>query len=335
MLVNWPPMPTSCVEILVVEAGAERIREALAAVERRDQPQACDLALADHVGAAERRDVAVGLQIACRQRHAAVGDAEQVGGRADLGVGGTLRRHLEAERHLVPALPEVVVRQRAHRAQRRGALVVAVVQFERCVQRQMVVHLQVDIDRVGVFARGQRRRHRPVGKLVDGEEIVLHAWQIGHDARRERGRPGSDRARRDEARADHAQPFDRALDHFQHDDAVRPALWRHHGGNGGIAALRVQRLERSAGVFHVIDTSIGAEKAIEHCFDIARRQDRVAFDAKFQQVEVARRLRRRNGGHCAEQQHDGAAQGPGGDRGGGGHDRVCLRESGGQFQRRS
>ena len=128
------------------------------------------------------------------------------------------------------------------------------------MQRQLVFHLKVDIERAGLAAGTQRRRHLAVRQLVQRDDVLLDLRNVRHGAFGERRRQLLDVAWQVVLRIDDAQPLDTPLRHVQADDAVRGALLRDLDLDRLEAAALIGALERLAGLIDIGRRLAFAEK---------------------------------------------------------------------------
>ncbi len=102
--------PRGLGEVLVVDAGRQRVEQPLPARQRDHRALAHDLARTDHVQAADRGDVAVRLhRVGEKAQPVDVRDAREIGEGDDLRILRALRRDLVADAERMPELPQVVV----------------------------------------------------------------------------------------------------------------------------------------------------------------------------------------------------------------------------------
>ena len=185
------------------------------------------------------------------------------------------------------------------RPQRLGVLAVIVVELDARVQRQVILHAKLDIDRAGNAPGPDRRRHPPVGQPVKIGQIVLHLVEVGHVAFAQRRRLLAHHAGQVILRAGDAQPTDLGLGHVQADDAGPRRLPRDLHDHRLIAARLIGVLQRRARLFHVVDRAAGAEKGIDRGFDREFVEQRIAIDVVGVDPEgrgrCGRRLRRGSG----------------------------------------
>ncbi len=88
------------------------------------------------------------------------------------------------------------------------------------MQREFVLHIEIDIDGARRDACPQRRSHPAIRPLVERDNIVGDFIEVRHFAFLQRGRPAFDLFKIEEARVGHSQPTDLALCHLQDNDTT-------------------------------------------------------------------------------------------------------------------
>ena len=144
---------------------------------------------------------------------------------------GVFRGHLEIGTRAVTELEQVAITQPAVEPQIRGVGAVAVVEFQRPVQRPLVLHVEVDVHRARFHALAQYRGHQdrghaPVRQPVEPDDVLGHPVHVRHGALRQRRCLALDVARQEKPCAIDPQAADLALDDFEFDHAAARVLLR-------------------------------------------------------------------------------------------------------------
>ena len=158
------------------------------------------------------------------------------------------------------------------------------------MQRQAVLHLEVDLDRTRRLAGAQHRRDAAVGRAVQRRQLLLHLREVRHRALGQFRHAGPDLAQAEVARLDHAQPVHRRLGHRQLHHAAVHFLLRDVHQHGEIARAVVGLLQRLACLFHVVQGLLLAEMRIHRLLDDGDRQQRRALHPVFEYVETGFRF---------------------------------------------
>ena len=115
-----------------------------------------DLALTQHADAAAAiahcGNAAVGVDVIERQLVGIVRQTRRVTERPDAGLACGFRGRLKLHRQTVQAIEQVVIAQLCNSAQPRGVGGVLIVDFQAAMQRQLVLHIQRQIDRTRLGA---------------------------------------------------------------------------------------------------------------------------------------------------------------------------------------
>ncbi|CRQ89548.1 hypothetical protein PAERUG_E5_London_17_VIM_2_12_12_05237 [Pseudomonas aeruginosa] len=240
-----------------------------------DRRHAIGMALADHIHAAHRGHVAVGL--VAGQLHApALAQRRGIGAGPDLGVVLVLRRGEIGQRDGVAELPEVVVAQRNHRAQVTGVGAVVVVQADAGVPGILVFHLQVDVHGAGPLALAHHRQHLAAGGAVDLRQLALDLGEVGHLALLQGRHFLAQLHRRIVLGADHPDATDSGLGDLQVDHPAAHLLLRQLDVDRLVALLLVGGLQRIARPLDVAQAALRSEEGIHRRLDGAVVQHGVA-----------------------------------------------------------
>ncbi len=292
---------------LVFDAPGQRLLELRGPVgrERLDEMGAVDLAVAEHADAVA--DVAGAVGAHRRQHQRAAGRRHRIGADEQLDLARVLGRGLHLQADGVAALEQVGVAQAGVRAQAGGVGRVGVVQLGAAMQRQLVLHLQVDLGGSRELARPQQRRHAFVGRRVDGRELLLHLLEVGHAALGEARHELENALLRVVARADDAHARDRALDDVQAHDAGLHLLGRDVDRDGAEAAVAIRLLERGPRRLDGVDVEALAHERIDRALDGLGVEHGVAFDLVLHDVEAlhGRRVLREDGAGREQAGHAG------------------------------
>ncbi|MNX96125.1 hypothetical protein D3C86_1284270 [compost metagenome] len=224
------------------------------------------MALAQHVAAADGRDVAVGL--VTRKLHApALAERRGVGARPDLGVGGIFRGGKERQRNAVPQLPQVVVAKARNAAQFFGVGAVVVVQTETGLPWVLVLNFQVDIHGSGALAFAYQRHHLAPRVLVELRQFALHLGKVRDLAFLQRRYVVANFHWRIVLGADDTHPADLGFADLQIDDAVLDFLLRQLDEYRLISFGLVSLLQRIPGAFDVGQILLRTEERIHRFLD--------------------------------------------------------------------
>ncbi len=185
--------------MLVVDAERQRVEEILPRRQGHHSPAADDLAGADDIHAADGRNIALGID-AVYEKAGPVGDAREIRPRDHLRVLRSIGRDLIGETHRVTELPQVVVFHRGIEPRRCRVGRPPVVVFEVTMQRELVLHIEIDIDSAWRDARPQCRSHPAIRPLVERDNVVGDFIEVRHLAFLQRRRSALDLFQIKEAR---------------------------------------------------------------------------------------------------------------------------------------
>lgn len=205
------------------------------------------------------------------------------------------------------ALEQVVVADAGLDTAGLGVLRSFVVDLERGVQRQLVLHLQFHVHAAGPVARGDDGRDLAVAAGArQFRQLFLHLVEVGHHTGREVGQRAAYPAGQRELRAGDAQLLDRRLHHLQAQFAARiaHALRRQYDIDAQETGVLVGFLQRPAGALGIGGAALRTQEAIHGAFDGGGAEHAVTLHDKLENVETG--LFRRASG-CLRA---GAAAGP-------------------------
>ncbi|MNF76001.1 hypothetical protein D3C84_580960 [compost metagenome] len=272
------------VEVLEVDAGRQRVGPVATGRQRVDRRHAVGMTLAQHVAAADGRDVAVGL-VTGKLHAPALAERRGVGTGPDLGVGGVLGRGKERQRHAVAQLPQVVVAEAGDTAQLFGVGAVVVVQAQTGLPRVLVFNLQVDVHGPWALTFAHQRHDLATGVLVQFCQFSLHLGEVRHLAFFQRRYVVANFHRRIVLGADDTNPANLGFADLQINDAVLDLLLRQLHEHRLIAVGLIRLLQRIAGTFDIGQVFLRTEKRIHRLFDRTGIEHGVAAHEVFVDVD--------------------------------------------------
>jgi hypothetical protein len=158
------------------------------------------------------------------------------------------------------------------------------------MERQLVLDVEIDIDRAGCGARAQRRRHLAIRQLIERDDVLGDFVEVRQLAFGDGGRLVLDLVEIEIARSLDPQASDFRLGDLEDHDAVLRILLRDRDRDGLIALGLVGLLQGSPGFFDILGGPLGAKKRINCLLHFDLRHVIGAFDPIFVDVEADHRL---------------------------------------------
>ena len=278
--------------MLVVDAEGQRLHRR----SRRDrvrQAQSRDFADAEHAERAGSRHVAVRIDVHQRRLQSRIERMRDVVDRDDSHLIDLLRRRLVLERNAVDPPEYITIAQGGDRAQRSRVDGRLIIELEAPVQRQVIAHLQRQIDGSWFRSCLQHRYHGPVGRLgVHGGELGLELRDLQHRPRRGRRQAGDHVALREIARPADLGALDAPFGHAQPYDSLVDRLRRNIDEHRAETLIVIKLLERRARRLDVRERLGRSQQGIKEPFDGPPFEHRIADDAVFLNLEALVRGRR-------------------------------------------
>ncbi len=182
-------------------------------------------------------------------------------------------------------LVEIPVADGAVETQAGGVRAVAVVQFERTVERVLVLDIEVDVHGARLDTGTQHGSDTAVAEAVQPDDFLLHLLHVRHVSFGERGGGGLDPAGQEIPRAVHAQAADFSLDDIQPDDPAAGVLLGNDDGNGLETLVVIRLFQGDARGLDIIRRASGTEVRIDGLLDGETRKTGRAVDPVFADVQ--------------------------------------------------
>lgn len=161
----------------------------------------------------------------------------------------------------------------------------AIVEFQRAVQWQLILDVEINLEGAGLRAGTQLGDHAAVGLLVERQDLAAHVVHVGHGPHGHRGGRGANRRWREIPCAAHPQPGNRAFHDFQPDHACGGVLLRNQHRDGLKARIAVSPLKGHSCPLDVSGRAVRAEMGIDRLLDLQRIELRRTRDTILADIE--------------------------------------------------